>query len=110
MTSSPDPAPYQALAELAERELELVGEGRLAELEELNAERATLVARLPAVPPACAGEALERAALMQRRVMIEILRTRDAMLVELAKIEQARRTAHGYAPPRRGHPFLETSA
>jgi hypothetical protein len=93
-------APYETLARIVERELELIGEGRFDEFQALSAERAALVATLPASPPACARPALERAALLQRRVAIEIMRQREAMVLELAKLEQVRRTAEGYAPPR----------
>jgi hypothetical protein len=93
-------APYETLARMVERELELIGDGRLDELDTVKAERAALLAALPATPPACARPALERAALLQRRVAIEIIRRREAVLLDLAKLEQVQRMASGYAPPR----------
>jgi hypothetical protein len=93
-------APYETLARIIERELELLGAGRLDELEATTAERAALVASLPVTPPACARPALERAALTQKRVEIEIIRRREAIVLELAQLEQVRRMARGYAPPR----------
>ena len=98
-------APYERLADSFERELELVGEGRLDELARLTTEREALIASLPPTPPASAGPALERAQLMSKRVMIEITRRRDAVLAELGRLTQVERTAHGYAPkpPRRLH-------
>jgi hypothetical protein len=103
-------APYETLARIVERELELIGEGRLDELAALKAERAALVATLPETPPACARPALERAALLQRRVAIEIVRRREAVVLELARLEQVRRTAQGYTPPRSSSPRLYASA
>ncbi len=91
------PQPYEALARSIERELELIGEGAFEELEALHAERAALVASLPAVPPASARPALQRAALMNKRVEIEILRRRDAIIVQTANTQRVERTARGYA-------------
>jgi hypothetical protein len=92
--------PYETLVELAERELELLGEGRYEELGVLHRERAALIATLPATAPPEAAPALERAALLGRSVMVEIMRRREAILLELATLEQARRMARGYSPPR----------
>lgn len=92
-----DTRAYEALARSIERELELIGEGAFEALEALHAERATLVASLPAVPPAGARPALQRAALMNKRVEIEILRRREAIIVETANTERVERTARGYA-------------
>jgi hypothetical protein len=108
--SAEQAAPYETLARIVERELELIGEGRLDELVALKAERAALVATLPERPPASARPALERAALMQRRVAIEIMRRREAVVLELSRLEQVRRTAEGYAPPRPDSSRLYASA
>lgn len=93
-----DAAPYEALARSIERELELIGEGRLDELAVLHAERAALIGDLPEVPPMAARPALQRAALLNKRVEIEILRYREALLLDLANVELVARTARGYAP------------
>lgn len=95
---------------MIERELEVVGAGRLDELPEITTARQELIASLPATPPAAAGPALERAALMQKRLEIELLRRREAVLIELAKVERARRAARGYAPPRPRAPRVSASA
>jgi hypothetical protein len=95
-----DAAPYEALARSLERELELIGEGKFDELAELHAERAALIETMPAIPPAHARPALQRAALMNKRVEIEILRYREALLLDLANVERVGRVARGYAPPR----------
>ena len=89
--------PYEALARSLERELELIGEGALDELAALYTERSALLSRLPAVPPVDARPALQRAALMNKRVEIEILRRREALLIEGANVERVGRTARGYA-------------
>lgn len=96
----PDAAPYETLARMVERQLELLGAGQLDELDALKAERAALIASLPARPPACARPALERTALTQKRVAIEIMRRREAIVLQLAQLERVRQTARGYAPPR----------
>jgi flagellar biosynthesis/type III secretory pathway chaperone len=98
--TDPQAAPYERLARILERELEALGSGRLDELDALAGEREALIATLPAAPPACARPALERASLTQKRVEMEIIRRREAIVLELAQVEQVRRVAEGYAPPR----------
>jgi len=89
--------PYEALARSIERELELISDGAFEKLDALHAERAALIASLPAVPPAGARPALQRAALMNKRLEIEILRRREAIVVQTANAERVERTARGYA-------------
>lgn len=101
---------YEALARSLERELELIGEGELDELAALHAERAALVAALPAVPPAEARPALQRAALMNKRVEIEILRRREALVLEAANVERVGRTARGYAATVESRPHVQATA
>ena len=108
--SSPDAAPYEKLARSIERELELVSEGRFAEVLSLQAERDALIARLPDIPPAGARPALKRAALMQKRVELEFSRQREALLQALGRVEQVRRTARGYAPPRQARSRVRATA
>lgn len=108
--TEPKAADYERLTELAELELELVADGRLEEVGELAAQRAELIGRLPATPPSWAAPALERAAIMQRRVMIELTRRREAVLLELETVERARRMANGYAPARRSGVRVQASA
>jgi hypothetical protein len=98
--TAPESAPYETLARIFERELEVLGAGRLDELEGLAREREALIAGLPETPPASARPALERAVLMHKRVTIELIRRREAIVLELAQVEQVRRVARGYAPPR----------
>jgi hypothetical protein len=108
--SSAQTAPYEALARMIERELELVGTGDYEALAELKSERDALIATLPATPPACARPALQRAALMNKRVEIEIVRVREALLVEFANVDRVSRTARGYSPPRTDRRHVEATA
>jgi hypothetical protein len=90
--------PYDALAALAERELALVGAGAIDELPALHAERRTLLASLPAKPPAEAKPALERAWALQQRVT-EALEERIRQAgEELRRVSRGRTAMHGYAP------------
>lgn len=103
-------APYEWLARSLERELEFVGAGRFDEVAKLQAERAELIASLPEVPPAAARPALQRAALLSKCVEMEIIRRSEALLLELAQVEVVRRTARGYAPPRKPRPAVRATA
>src|SRR5947209_3016280 len=109
MTSA-EAAPYETLARILERELEVVGSQDLDTLDELSAQRDALIGSLPPVPPACARPALERAALTHKRVQIEIVRRREAIVLELAQAERVRRVANGYAPPRAKRPSVYADA
>jgi hypothetical protein len=106
----PESAPYEALLELIERELQLAGEGRFDELVKVAGARAALAETLPEIPPASARETLERAWLTQQRLTIELTRGREALLIELSKLERAQRAAHGYAPVRRRSSRVTASA
>ena len=101
---------YETLARNIERELELIGEGSLDQLDALYAERAALIESLPAIPPDPARPALQRAALMNKRVEIEILRRREALLLETANVERVERTARGYMPAAESRPHVQATA
>ncbi len=88
--------PYEQLLALAERELECAGRGEYDELSEIAAERAEIIAALPPVAPAGARDTLERAALMQARVTIELERGRAQTVLALRHVTHARRAARGY--------------
>jgi hypothetical protein len=105
-----DPAqPYEALASLIERELELVGHRRLDELHVLQETRAALERALPETPPAQAGPALQRCRILHKRVEIELLRVRETLLTELAQVRRAQRAASGYAPVSARPQIVDTS-
>jgi hypothetical protein len=108
--TAPDVAPYETLARSLERELELLGEGAFGQLETLHAERAALLLTLPATPPESARPALQRAALMNKRVEMEILRRREALLLDASTVERVERTARGYAPAAESRPHLRATA
>jgi hypothetical protein len=103
-------APYEALCEMAEHELELVGEGRLDEVAALDDRRARLIEALPSQPPAAARASLERCALLERRVNIELLRAREALMHELSAVARGQRAASGYKPPNLALPRVTASA
>jgi hypothetical protein len=108
--SDPEAAPYEALARSIERELELIGEGRFHELAGLHAERAALLEGLPEAPPVKAYPALQRAALLNKRLEIEILRYREALLLDLANVELVARTARGYSPAQEPRSSVQATA
>jgi hypothetical protein len=102
--------PYEVLARTIERELELIGTGSYDEIAALDDERDALIAALASTPPACARPALQLAALMNKRVEIEILRLREALLLEFANVERVSRTARGYSSPREQPVHVQATA
>ena len=103
-------APYEALAEHAELELELAGRGDVEGMSALGARWDDLVAGLPARPPAEAAWLIERALLVHERTRIELIRLREALLRELETSTRAQRAAEGYAGAVPSRPRLERSA
>jgi hypothetical protein len=89
---------YDALAHLAERELELVSAGSLDQLPALHQRRDALVATLPPQPPAAARPALERAAAVQELVSQVLSEGMEAASAELRKLGKGRTAVNGYAP------------
>ena len=108
--SADERAPYLQLIALIERDLSLAGEGRYEELVAADAERQALIDTLPAAPPAAAGDLIERASLIQKRLGIELLRGRDELLAATGQVERGRQTARGYTPPRNRVPRIAESA
>ena len=102
--------PYEALAALIERELQLVSERSFEELQALKDVREELQSSLPAVPPEAARSTLERCRQLQKRVEIELLRVRELLLLDLGRVRHAQRTADGYAPARRRVPVVVATA
>ena len=88
---------YERVAELGERELELVRTGRYEELEALDAERSELIGKLREHPPAEAATALLRAAAVQAQVegMLSgaVAHARQA----LVRLDRGRDVLSGYA-------------
>jgi hypothetical protein len=96
-------ARYEAIHEHAELELELAGRGELDRLLELGQRWEELTAGLPSRPPAAAGPLIQRAQLIHERTRIELIRLREALLVDVATSTRAKRAADGYAGGLRRH-------
>jgi hypothetical protein len=94
---SPPVGPYEAILELAERELKLAGDGRIEDLRALAEEWDQLTAGLPASPPASARMPLERAAALHRSTSATLKRLSEAMLCDMRTTARAGRAARGYA-------------
>jgi hypothetical protein len=92
-------SPYDALADIAQRELELVSAGAVDKLSELHAQRHAIVATLPPTPPATARPALERAAGLHAQVTALLQERMRETAAELRKLTQGRTAMRGYAPP-----------
>jgi hypothetical protein len=90
---------YDMLAGLAERELEVVTAGAMDDLPVIHSERDALLAKLPARPPASAGNALERAAVVQVRVTAALETRKRELAAELGRIDKGRTMLRGYRPP-----------
>ena len=101
---------YEALADVIERELELVAARDFDGLRVLKHQRAAAVLALPPTPPASARAALLRCDGLQKRVTVELHRVREAILLELRQVQLARRTASGYRPPVARAPQFSASA
>jgi len=91
-------SPYDALAELAQRELQLVSTGEVDKLPELELERSALVASLPGTPPPQAQPSLERAAALQARVTAALDERLGAAGSELRHLNRGRTAMAGYPP------------
>ncbi|HEY4280283.1 MAG TPA: hypothetical protein VGM91_18820 [Conexibacter sp.] len=91
--------PYEALAELGQRQLDLLSGDELpdgAELLALLQERRELLATMPATPPQSAAAALARAKAINDRITAELARHASAARRALSHVEQGRRAARGY--------------
>lgn len=103
---------YEALAALAERELDLVSrpEALTPEaLEQIARERDALVATLPARPPAEAAPALARAAALRERITAELAARVAEVGRSLHDVARGRRTVRGYGGADAGRGGLDVS-
>jgi len=103
-------APYERLAELAERELALVTAwepSRIGELVALQQTRTTLVASLPASPPASARSALLRTHELQQRVTAALTVLCDQLERDLTGLDRGRQAARGYGTAASAPPLLD---
>lgn len=94
-----DAAPYEYLAKMIERELELAGQGRLQELQAAVEARGEYVRSLPTPAPPAAQAAVQRANALHCRVIIETERARDGLAISRASLRRADRVARTYSPP-----------
>jgi seryl-tRNA(Sec) selenium transferase len=90
--------PYERLLAIAERECELVAQGRVLELEELAVERAALVAALPVRPPRAAAPILRRAHAVQSETSARLEEAMRAAGAELGRLGRGRGALRGYTP------------
>jgi hypothetical protein len=91
--------PYERILELGELELELVQGHRWEELAQLGAEREQLIESLPPLAPRNAKDSLERAAVLQQKVSMELARAIALVREGISRTDRVRRAAAGYAPP-----------
>ena len=89
---------YEALADLALLELELVSAGAMERLPDLEAQRHALVSALPETPPAAARPALERTAAVQAQVTAMLEQRIRETGAELRKLTHGRTAVRGYTP------------
>jgi hypothetical protein len=91
-------APYARLAELAEAERDLAVAGRIDELLAVQAERAALVARLPARAPEGARPWLARAAAAQVDATVALSAAVAAARAAVVRVERGRTAVAAYRP------------
>jgi hypothetical protein len=89
--------PYAQLAALAEQEWSAVTAQAWEQLPALAADRAELVATLPAIPPADAAAHLHRLAELQALVTAALSGACADGRTELARFTSRRGAVHGYA-------------
>ena len=89
---------YTELAALAELELELALDGRIDELASLHAERAALIASLPAVPPRSAEAHLRRAAVAQEQTTAALATAARAIKAQISHLDRGRNAVAAYRP------------
>lgn len=95
-----DIGPFLRLIKMIEHELELAGEGRVAELQEAVRLRGRYLPSLPSPAPAAAVPLLLRARALHARLLIETERLRDGIDESRASLRRARRVARTYGLPR----------
>jgi hypothetical protein len=107
---TPELVRYEAILAHAELELELAGRGDIDGLEALGESWLELMEPLPQSVPPAARALLERARLISERARIELIRMREAVLLDSAASLHAKRAADGYGRELRPEPQLSRSA
>jgi hypothetical protein len=100
------PEPYARLAALAESERDLAVAGRIDELLEVQAQRAALVATLPAKAPEGARPHLLRAAAAQAEATAAVATAMRAARADAMRVEQGRTAVAAYRPAGPGAPRI----
>ena len=95
MTGAPE-APWAELVELAERERDIVVEGRWDELLAVSTHRLTAAAAL-GLPPACARPQLERLSELEREIHAGLSASRAFTLQKLGNMNRGSTAMRGYA-------------
>ncbi len=93
-----DAVPFELLAKMIERELELAGRGQVEELHQAVDVRERYMRTLPVPAPPAAQPAVARATALHNRLIIETERVRESLAHSLAAARCARRVASTYAP------------
>jgi hypothetical protein len=101
---------YEAIHEHAELELELAGRGDIERLIALGERWEELTGDLPPRPPVGAAQLLRAARMIHERTRVELIRLREALLVDISTSTRAKRTAEGYASQLAHRPRLDHSA
>ena len=98
-------APYDRLLTLAKLEFELAVQEDFEGLEHLDSERRSIVATLPAAPPAAAKPLIVEMARIQAQTTAALQEARRRVSEELGSLERRGDTARGYgrqSSPARG--------
>ncbi|MGO9751588.1 MAG: hypothetical protein ACLP8S_22810 [Solirubrobacteraceae bacterium] len=101
-------APYERLARMIERELELVSQRRFEELQEAVQRRGVFLATLAVPCPLVARPMFERARVLHERLVIDTRRAQDSIGESLGRLREVRRAVKGYGGTRR-HRYSATA-
>ncbi len=101
-------AAYERLAQMIERELELVRQGRFEELARAVRRRSSFHAQLPVPHSEAAQPAFVRARQLHELLVGETRRSSEGLAESLAKLRAMGRAAKRYAGPRR-HRYSATA-
>ena len=97
MASSPATAPYLAVLSLTRCERDLIAANDWEGVVSIGAERAKLVATLPALVPAEARAVADEAFALLQANLAQAVLVRDRTRATLARLSDGRRAMHAYA-------------
>jgi hypothetical protein len=98
---------YERLAELTELERDHAIAGRIDAVHAVQAEKAALVAALPATAPLAARPHLERAAVAQAEVTAALASAMRQVRADAVRVDRGRTAMSAYLPARPAAPGLE---